>query len=74
MAGKICNADRLVHRVSVFVTEICEKTYGFLTPDNITELRAFRNEVEDSYPAHKSSESESETELDTPIKEFTPPT
>ena len=90
MAGKVCNANRLVQRVSVFVTEFVRKTYGFLTPDHVAELRSFRNEVEDNYPAcaisstlwkddrkppaHADTNSDYETELDTPIKSFTPQT
>ena len=51
MAGKTCNPDRLVQRVSVFVAEFIRKTYGFLTPDHVAELRNLRNEIEDNYPA-----------------------
>ena len=50
MATRICNANQLVQRVSVFVSEFIRKTYGFLTPDHVTERRNFRNEVEDNYP------------------------
>ena len=51
MALKKCTADRLAQRVTVFVTDFIRNTYGFLTPDNVEQLRTFRNEVEDNYPA-----------------------
>ena len=82
MAGRMCNTNRLVQRVGVFVSEFVRKTYGFLTPDHVAELRALRNKVEDNYPAcavsekisfgknapvlQESSETETETETDTP--------
>ena len=51
MAAKKCNSDRLAQRVTVFVTDFIRNTYGFLKPDHVDQLRAFRNEVEDNYPA-----------------------
>ena len=82
MAAKIYNTNRLVQRVSVFVTDFVRKTYGFLTPDYVTELRSFRNEIEDNYQAcplvtkpwndqkkrapDTDSEIETETDLDLP--------
>ena len=51
MAAKKCNTDRLAQRVTVFVTDFIRNTYGFLTPDHVEQLRTFRNEVEDNYPA-----------------------
>ena len=80
MAAQICNTNRLVQRLSVFVTEFIRKTYGFLTPDHVTELRNLRNEIEDNFPAcplvtapwkedrkrSVDSDNESESESDLP--------
>ena len=75
MAGKMCNTNRLVQIVSVFVSEFIRSTYGFLTPNHVEQLRTFRNEVEDNYPAcplvitpwkdeKKRSAADSETETE----------
>ena len=80
MAAQICNTNRLVQRLSVFVTEFIRKTYGFLTPDHVSELRNLRNEIEDNFPACSmvtapwkedrkrsvDSENDTESELDLP--------
>ena len=42
MAAHICNTNILVQRLSVFVTDFIRKTYGFLTPEHVTELRNLR--------------------------------
>ena len=72
MAAKMCIADTLAQRVSVFVTDFLRKTYGFLAPDYVTELRTLRNKVEDNYPVcglittpWKDENSEIETDVDT---------
>ena len=75
MAAKMCNADRLAERVSVFITDFIRNTYGFLTPNHVDQLRSFRNEVEDNYPAciltapwkdtkRSAASNDSETETD----------
>ena len=51
MAARVCNADRLVQRVTVFISEFIRGTYGFLTPQHVEQLRNFRNEVEDNFPS-----------------------
>ena len=51
MAARMCNADRLAQRVTVFVSEFIRNTYGFLTPTHVEQLRSFRNGVEDNFPA-----------------------
>ena len=79
MAAKFCNTNRLVQRLSVLVTDFIRKTYGFLTPEHVTELRNMRNEIEDHYPAcpiptpwkedkkrNADTENDSESELDLP--------
>ena len=51
MAAKKCNADRLAQRASVFITEFIRNAYGFLTPNHVDQLRNFRNEIKDNFPA-----------------------
>ena len=80
MTAKICNANRPVQRVSVFVTKFFRRTYGFLTLDHVTELRTFRNEIKNDYLAcplirtprkndkkqAPDTETKSESDLDLP--------